>query len=173
MARPLLTLLPLLLLAVVAACGSDDGTGPETTGTGTPPGETTASPATTQPPVTSAAPETTGAPGTTRPVDSSATPETAPEIITEALDGAVLLMGLGEERLLQLDSVWAWDTPLLDRPGVELTQVDYMLDPGYFEWIVTAIEPGTVNLVATGSSNCDDPAQCPPTEVAMTFEIDG
>jgi len=169
MARPLLTFVPLLALAVLAACGSDDGSGAETTTSGLPPEESTAPPATTQSPPTTAASGTTTTPG----VSTTGAPQPAPDVITEAFDGAVLVVQVGEERTLQLDSTWAWDIPVLDGPGLELTPVDYLLDPGYFEWIVTAVEPGTVHLTAVGSPNCDDAARCPPTEVAMTFAVEG
>jgi hypothetical protein len=63
--------------------------------------------------------------------------------VTEADDGRLISLTVGAEVPLRLDSSWTWDQPAVDGDVVSLTQVDYFTDPGFMEWIVTAVGRAT------------------------------
>ena len=100
-------------------------------------------------------------------------PEPAPPVLTQADDGRLISLTIGAEVPLRLDSSWAWDQPAVDRDAVALTQVDYFADPGFMEWIVTALRPGDAAVTATGAPNCGDESRCPPMEVRIDFLVVG
>src|ERR687897_1085634 len=84
-------------------------------------------------------------------------PEPAPAVVTQADDGRLIRLTVGAEVPLRLDNSWAWDQPAVDGNGVTLTQVDYFADPGFMEWIVTAVHPGdAVVITPAGATNCGD-----------------
>ena len=70
-------------------------------------------------------------------------PEPPPAVVTEAEDGRLISLTVGAKVPLRLDSSWAWDQPAVDGDVVALTQVDYFADPGFMEWIVTAVQRAT------------------------------
>lgn len=162
----------LLVAVVAAACGADDGvgdTGVETTEPDTT-GGTTAAPDVTRPPSvpTTAAPGTTPADTTQADTTRAGTAVPAPEVLTESDEGRFVL---GPEPVsLRLSSDWSWDAPTVDGTGVVLTPVDYLVDPGYVEWLVEAAGAGTTTLTIAGTPNCGNAATCPDRTV--TFELD-
>lgn len=179
-----------LTALVLAGCGADgpvvdEADGPVATAPQTEPPPTTPPPQTPTPdpaPTTSPAePSPTGqadgsppAPPATPTKDTGMTtsPDPAPDVITEADDGRAISLAVGDEVPLQLDSAWFWDQPSVDGDAVELVQVDYFTDPGFMEWIVTAVRPGDAVVSATGEPNCDDESRCPPTAVRLAFHVD-
>ena len=100
-------------------------------------------------------------------------PEPAPAVLTEADDGRLISMTIGAEVPLRLDSSWAWDQPAVDGDVVSLTQVDYFADPGFMEWIVTAVGPGDAVVTTAGMPNCSDDSRCPPVAVRIGFRVTG
>ncbi|MGH9252906.1 MAG: hypothetical protein ACRD0W_25860, partial [Acidimicrobiales bacterium] len=92
----------------------------------------------------------------------AASPEPAPPVLTQADDSRLISLTDGAEVPLRLDSSWAWDQLAIDGDAVALTQVDYFADPGFMEWIVTALRPGDAVVTATGVPNCGDESRCPP-----------
>jgi hypothetical protein len=156
---------------VAAACGADDGIGdtgvvttePDTTG------GTTAAPDVT--PAPSVPPTTAGTTraDTTQPDDTQpGTAVPAPEVLTESDEGRFVL---GAEPVsLRLSSDWSWDAPTVDGTGVVLTPGDYLVDPGYVEWLVEAAGAGSATLTVAGTPNCGDAVTCP--ERIVTFELD-
>jgi hypothetical protein len=148
------TLAAVLAAGLLAACGGDDDAlVPEQP---TPRPEVTVSqdPA---PPGTPAAPP-------------------APDELTEAQDGRVVSMAVGQEIPLRLSSSWEWQEPEVDPQGeavVSLSPVDHLSDPGFREWLVTAAAPGTAELVSRGEPACGDPAACPPRELRLVVEVAG
>jgi predicted secreted protein len=165
--RPLRTLIVASVLsATMASCGGDG-----------PSGESATSPADV-----TAEPSSTGQTAEPTPVESSTprqdntmttSPEPAPAVVTQADDGRLISLTVGAEVPLRLESSWAWDRPTIGGDAVALTQVDYFADPGFMEWIVTALRPGDSNVVATGVPNCGDESQCPPMEVHISFRVTG
>jgi len=100
-------------------------------------------------------------------------PEPAPPVVTQADDGRLISLTVGAEVPLRLESSWAWDQPAIDGVAIGLTQVDYFADPGFMEWIVTAVRPGDADVTATGAPNCGNDSPCPPMEVRIGFRITG
>ena len=100
-------------------------------------------------------------------------PEQAPAVVTQADDGRLISLTVGAEVPLRLDNSWAWDQPAVDGDVVALTQVDYFADPGFMEWIVTAVHPGDAVVTAASAPNCGDDSRCPPVEVRIGFRVIG
>ena len=100
-------------------------------------------------------------------------PEPAPPVLTQADDGRLISLTVGAEVPFRLDSSWAWDQPAVHTDTVALTQVDYFADPGFMEWIVTAVQSGDAVVTATGAPNCGDDSRCPPMEVRIGFRVIG
>jgi predicted small lipoprotein YifL len=165
--RPLRTLIVASVLsATMASCGGDGPSGESVTF----PADVTAEPG------------STGQTAKPTPVESSTprqdntmttSPEPAPAVVTQADDGRLISLTVGAEVPLRLESSWAWDQPAADGGAVALTQVDYFADPGFMEWIVTALRPGDANVVVTGVPNCGDESRCPPMEVRISFRVTG
>ncbi len=90
---------------------------------------------------------------------SSATPESsepaqqATEVLTERDTGELVEIRTGESVPLRLSSTWVWDAPRLDGTAVELTPVNYFTDPGFQEWIVSAVVAGEAVVSATGTAS--------------------
>ena len=100
-------------------------------------------------------------------------PEPAPAVVTQDDDGRLISLTVGAEISLRLDNSWAWDQLAVDSDVVALTPVDYFADPGFMEWIVTAVQPGDAVVTAAGAPNCGDDSRCPPTEVRIGFRVIG
>jgi predicted secreted protein len=94
-------------------------------------------------------------------------------ILTEADDGTRVQLAVGEERPLQLTGLWTWDEPAVAGAGVALSPVDYLMDPGYREWMVTAVAAGTATITATGEPACGDESVCPPRTVRIEVDVRG
>ncbi|MGH8823784.1 MAG: hypothetical protein ACRDVN_04840 [Jiangellaceae bacterium] len=155
-----------MLSAAIASCG---GEGPS--------GETTAE---TSPAEGTAEPTHTGQTAEPTPMESSTprqdtemptSPEPAPAVLTQDDDGRLISLTVGAEVPLRLDSSWAWEQPAVESDAVALIQVDYFADPGFMEWIVTALRPGDAAVTATGVPNCGDDSRCPPIEVRIGFRV--
>jgi hypothetical protein len=97
----------------------------------------------------------------------------APSVLTDEDDGRSVVLPLGSELSLQLDSAWVWDEPAVQGDAVALARVDYLVDPGFMEWIVTAQRAGTAVVTATGEPNCDDISTCPSRAVSFTIHVTG
>jgi hypothetical protein len=175
--RRLLGTAIMCLFAVIAGgCAGDEPTSPDPTQP--PTAAPTAQPTVTRP--TPAATATTGPTGTEPPVTEptptegggmSQSPEPAPSVLTDGHDGRVVSLTLGAETSLRLDSAWFWDEPNVQGDAVVLTRVDYLTDPGFMEWIVTAQQPGTAMVTASGEPNCADVSQCPPRSIEFSFHV--
>jgi hypothetical protein len=73
----------------------------------------------------------------------------APETITEADSGESFMLRLGSATSLRLSGTW--DEPTVRGQAVELIRVDYFQDPGFSEWLVRAVRPGTATITARGT----------------------
>ena len=166
-----------LLVLVLANCGADDvetpgptqsvPDPPTTAPSPTEPDPTRSSPTALKP--TEPAPTDPGSP--TESIDMSQPP--APSVLTDEDDGRSVGLSLGSEISLQLDSAWVWDEPAVDGDAIALARVDYLMDPGFMEWIVTAQRQGIAVVTASGEPNCDDISQCPPRSVSFTIHVTG
>jgi hypothetical protein len=92
--------------------------------------------------------------------------------ITETDDGARIPLAVGSEIPWRLSSEWDWDQPVADGYPVELVPVDYLVDPGYREWLVVGASPGTAVLSVRGTGACGDPQACPDRVVTLTVDVD-
>jgi predicted secreted protein len=76
---------------------------------------------------------------------------TAPKTITEADNGKSFALAPGAEARLRLPGAYDWSEPTVGGEAVRLTRVDYFQDPGFSEWIVEAVQPGTSTIAARGT----------------------
>jgi hypothetical protein len=93
--------------------------------------------------------------GTTVPVRA------APRTITEAESGESFTLSRGAETTLRLSGDYAWSEPSVRGDAVELARVDYLQDPGFSEWTILAVRPGTATLTARGTPDCAGQERCP------------
>lgn len=166
-----------LLALVLSNCGAGDietpgSTEPAPTTTTTAPSPTEPDPtrpSSTAPEPTESAPTEQGSP--TESNDMSQSP--APSVLTDEDDGRSVVLPLGSELSLRLDSAWVWDEPAVQDDAVALARVDYLVDPGFMEWIVTAQREGTAAVTVTGEPNCNDISKCPSRAISFTIHVTG
>jgi predicted secreted protein len=79
--------------------------------------------------------------------------------ITQADSGKSFRLKRGGEMTLRLSNRWHWTTPRASSKGVELTAVEYFVDPGFREWVIRGRARGTVTIRAYGKPNCTDCAR--------------
>ena len=86
--------------------------------------------------------------------------------ITQADSGKAFRLKRGGEMTLRLSNRWLWSTPHPSSKGIELTPVEYFVDPGFREWLIEGRARGTVTIRAYGKPNCTD---C--TRLARQFRV--
>lgn len=101
--------------------------------------------------------------------ESAPSPRAAPAVVTEADSGGSFLLSLGSETTLRLSGEYVWSEPRTTGGAVELVRVDYLQDPGFSEWVVEAVRPGTATVAATGRPACAGEEGCP--EEPARFEV--
>lgn len=108
------------------------------------------------------------------PAESAPPPQEAPATITEADSGATILLPVGGETSLRLTSEYTWSEPTVRGEAVTLTPVDYIRDPGFSEWIVTAQAPGEAVVAATGEPACAGQEGCDdaPRDFQVTITVE-
>lgn len=156
------------LLLGLTACGEDAPSEPEETVT------PTSEPADTPTAEPTASPEPTATPSATeeRPPTDEPQDDSTGESVTEADSGSTVTVAVGQELPLRLGSDWSWDEPQADGAAVSLTRVDYLVDPGYVEWLIVGEQAGTAKIITTGAPACGDEAQCPPTDFDLNVEVE-
>jgi len=77
-----------------------------------------------------------------------------PPLITPAQTGKTFRIAKGKTATLRLSSKWAWTEPRVSSKAVDLTPVEFFVDPGYSEWVVTARARGKATIRATGIPQC-------------------
>jgi predicted secreted protein len=97
----------------------------------------------------------------------------AGDAITEADAGRSLTLAEGAETSLQLSSEYVWTDPVLEGAAVELSPVDYLQDPGFSEWLVHAVGPGTATISSLGEPACAGEDGCPdePLRFQVTITV--
>jgi predicted secreted protein len=98
-------------------------------------------------------------------------PCAAPQTITEADNGASFMLSPGSRTSLRLSGQCVWSEPTLRGDAVELARVDYFQDPGFSEWAVLAVRPGTARIAALGNPQCADQEQCRNGPLRFEIEI--
>lgn len=98
-------------------------------------------------------------------------PRAAPRTITEADRGKSFTLSPGSETRLRLSGQYVWSEPTVRGDAVELARVDYFQDPGFSEWTVLAVRPGTATIAARGAPDCPDRERCPDRPLRFEIEI--
>jgi hypothetical protein len=82
-----------------------------------------------------------------------------------------LTLAPGSDTRLQLSGQYSWSEPTVRGDAVQLARVDYFQDPGFSEWLVRAVHPGTATIVARGAPACAGPEPCPDAPLGFQLEI--
>jgi|Tabmets5t2r1_1033131.scaffolds.fasta_scaffold00588_4 predicted secreted protein len=98
-------------------------------------------------------------------------PTPAPSTITEADNGESFTLAPGSETSLRLSGKYVWREPTVRGDAVQLTRVDYFQDPGFSEWTVLAVEPGTATIAAHGTPDCAGQEPCPDEPLRFELEL--
>ncbi len=93
-----------------------------------------------------------GAVGLVGVLDAAAEP--ARRAITQADTGKTFHVARGHSVTLRLANRWAWSTPRASSKAIELSPVEYFVDPGFREWRIAGRARGTATIRATGKPNC-------------------
>jgi hypothetical protein len=78
--------------------------------------------------------------------------------ITQASSGKVVRIAKGDSAKLRLSNRWFWSDPTVSSSKVELTPVEYLVDPGFREWTIDANRVGRATIRSFGRPNC---STCP------------
>jgi hypothetical protein len=73
--------------------------------------------------------------------------------ITQAASGKVFHLKKGQSATLRLGNRWHWSEPDVGTAAVELTPVEYFVDPGFREWTIDAQKIGRTTIRAVGRPN--------------------
>ena len=102
---------------------------------------------------------------------STTTPSSA-RVITELDSGGTFVLPLGAAVPMRLSNPWAWAPPEVDSDSVRLAAVAYLVDPGFAEWVVTAVHGGSARITSLGRSTCASGGSCPsPREFAIEITV--
>jgi predicted secreted protein len=74
--------------------------------------------------------------------------------ITQAASGKTIRLAKGESATLRLANRWDWSEPRVSTAAVELTPVEYFVDPGFREWTIDARKPGRATIRSRGTPKC-------------------
>ena len=97
-------------------------------------------------------------------------PETG-AAITAADSGETFSLAPGAEASLRLSSEYVWSEPVVEGDAIELSPVDYFQDPGFSEWLVRAVRPGTATISSLGEPACEGEHGCPDEPVRFQVTI--
>ena len=98
-------------------------------------------------------------------------PKQAPQVITEEDSGSTVTLPVGGETSLRLPSEYVWGEPAVRGEAVQLARVDYLRDPGFSEWVVTAVAPGKATILAAGEPACSGQEGCDDTALVVQVTI--
>jgi len=74
--------------------------------------------------------------------------------MTQASSGKTFRIAKGGTATLRLANRWRWSEPRVSTRAVVLTPVEYLIDPGFQEWTVTARKRGRATIRSNGEPNC-------------------
>jgi predicted secreted protein len=95
--------------------------------------------------------------------------ETVPDAITAPDSGTSYTLAVGDETSLRLSSEYVWSEPVVEGGGIEVDRVDYLQDPGFSEWLVRAVAPGSATISSLGDPACEGEHGCP--DEAVRFQV--
>src|SRR4051794_2059577 len=74
--------------------------------------------------------------------------------LTQASSGTTVRLAKGESAILRLSNRWQWGEPRVSSGAVELTPVEYFVNPGFREWTIDARKRGRATIRAFGRPDC-------------------
>jgi hypothetical protein len=74
--------------------------------------------------------------------------------ITQAASGKTFHVAKGRSMTLRLSNRWHWSDPRTTTRAIELTPVEYFVDPGFREWTIQGRARGRVTIHSLGRPNC-------------------
>ena len=95
----------------------------------------------------------------------------SPDAINAADSGRTFTLAQGAETSLRLSSEFSWEEPEVSGDAVELSPVDYLQDPGFAEWLVRGVRPGTAVISSEGTPACAGQHGCPDEPIAFRVTI--
>jgi hypothetical protein len=90
--------------------------------------------------------------------------------ITQASSGKTFHLAKGTTATLRLSNRWQWSDPVASTSAVELTPVEYFVDPGFREWKIDAQHTGRATIRATGTAACE-PCALKPRRFAVKVVV--
>ncbi len=88
--------------------------------------------------------------------------------ITQASSGKTFHVAKGRSMTLRLSNRWHWSEPSTTTRAVVLTPVEYYVDPGFREWVVSGRARGRVTIRSVGRPQCDG---CATRRFAVTLVV--
>jgi hypothetical protein len=74
--------------------------------------------------------------------------------LTQAASGKTIHLAKGESAILRLSNRWQWGEPRVSSGAVELTPVEYFVNPGFREWTIDARKRGRATIRSFGTPDC-------------------
>jgi len=92
--------------------------------------------------------------------------------LTQASSGKTVHLAKGESARLRLSNRWRWSEPHVSSAQVDLTPVEYFVDPGFREWTIDARKPGRATIRSLGRPSCTACAS-PTRRFVLTIVVGG
>src|SRR3954447_17079695 len=74
--------------------------------------------------------------------------------LTQASSGKTIRLAKGESAILRLSNRWQWGEPRVSSRAVELTPVEYFVNPGFREWTIDGRKRGRATIRSFGAPDC-------------------
>ncbi len=101
---------------------------------------------------------------------TSPIPSTIGSVVITARDsGETFKFSLATHASLRLSNLYVWQAPRISGTAIAFEPVQYIRDPGYTEWNIKVVAPGSAQISSSGSPNCRPGTPCPAT--SRPFEV--
>ena len=80
--------------------------------------------------------------------------------ITQAASGKTIRLAKGETATLRLSNRWHWSEPRWNANVVDLTPVEYFVNPGFREWTISTVSSGRATIRSVGRPSGKAAASC-------------
>jgi hypothetical protein len=74
--------------------------------------------------------------------------------LTQASSGKTMRVAKGGSMMLRLSNRWRWEDPTVSSKAVRLSEVNYLIDPGFREWVIQGHKLGRATIRSVGKPNC-------------------
>jgi len=78
----------------------------------------------------------------------------SPRTITQRSTGKTFRLAKDERARLRLSNRWQWSTPRASTKALDLVPVEYLIDPGFREWLIKGRARGSATIRSLGRPNC-------------------